>query len=117
MIFLNLLSNAVKYTPEKGEVKLSIKKQSPYVCLQVQDNGYGIPKAQQSKMFSKLFRADNVKAMEIEGTGFGLYMIKAVVEQAGGKIWFESKENQGSTFFVQFPLKGMRAKKGTKALT
>lgn len=117
MIFLNLLSNAVKYSPEKTEVTLRIKKKESHVLIEVKDNGYGIPKAQQPKVFGKLFRADNVKAMEIEGTGFGLYMIKTIVEKSGGRIWFESKENKGTVFYVEFPLKGMVSKKGAKTLS
>lgn len=117
MIFLNLLSNAVKYSPEGSEVLLEIQKKKKHVLILVKDHGYGIPAHQQSKMFSKLFRADNVTTKPIEGTGFGLYIIKTIIEKSGGKIWFESVENQGTTFFVQLPLKGMHAKQGSKALT
>lgn len=117
MILLNLLSNAVKYSPEKAKVSLQIIKKQTHILIAVKDNGYGIPKAQQSKIFTKLFRADNVKMMEIEGTGFGLYIIKTIVEKSGGKIWFESEEGKGTTFFVKLPLKGMVARKGEKELS
>lgn len=118
MVIQNLLSNAVKYTPDKGTVSLSLKVQSKTksVLWSVSDSGYGIPKNQQHKIFEKLFRADNVRAMDMEGTGLGLYIVKQIVDQSGGKVWFESEENKGTTFFVELPLSGMVAKEGTKSL-
>jgi two-component system sensor histidine kinase VicK len=116
IVFQNLLSNAVKYTPEKGRVTLIIRKEKKNVFISVSDNGYGIPKKQQPKIFSKLFRADNVRAKEMEGTGLGLYIIKAIVEEGGGKIWFKSIEGKGTTFYVTLPLSGMKRKEGTKGL-
>jgi PAS domain S-box-containing protein len=116
IIFQNLLSNAVKYTPENGKVDLSIAVSGSKLLISVIDNGMGIPKAQQDKIFTKLFRADNVRATDTEGTGLGLYIIKSVVESVGGKIWFESEENKGTKFFVGLPLSGMKGKKGTKSL-
>lgn len=106
MIVQNLLSNAIKYTPEKGDVKLELLPYgSKNILLKVSDNGYGIPKNQQAKIFTKLFRADNVSSMSTEGTGLGLYIIKSIVNKTGGKIWFESEENKGSTFYVSIPIK------------
>ena len=84
--------------------------------ITVADDGYGIPKNQQSKIFTKMFRADNVQELDTDGTGLGLYIIKSVVEHSGGKIWFESEENKGTTFYVTIPLKGMSKKEGTKGL-
>lgn len=117
MVIENLMSNAVKYTPEKGNISLSITKEKRSILIKVKDNGYGIPKHEQKHIFTKLFRAENVRQKAVEGTGLGLYIVKAVVEQSGGKIRFESEENKGTTFFVTFPLKGMKQKKGTKALS
>ena len=116
MIFQNLLSNSVKYTPENGEVKCDVSIKDDCIFIKVSDNGYGITKNQQSKIFTKLFRADNVKVMDTEGTGLGLYILKSIVENTSGKIWFESEENKGTTFFVMLPLSGMKAKSGTKSL-
>ncbi len=116
IIFQNLLSNAVKYTAPKGTVSLAIAKESRDLRITVADTGYGIPSDQQAKIFTKLFRADNVREKETTGTGLGLYLVKAVVEQAGGKVWFESKENKGTTFYVTIPLAGMKKKSGTKPL-
>jgi len=117
IVFQNLLSNAVKYTPLGGKVRLNITKRQSAILITVADTGYGIPKNQQAKVFTKLFRGDNVRTKQTEGTGLGLYIVKAVVKEAGGKIWFKSQENKGTTFYVTLPLKGMKAKKGTKSLT
>lgn len=115
IIFQNLISNAVKYTPEKGKISIEIKKQDSEVIVKVSDTGYGIPKELQSKLFSKFFRAYNIKEKS-EGTGLGLYIVKSILDNCGGKIRFESEENKGTTFYVLFPIEGMKAKEGTKQL-
>lgn len=119
MVIQNLLSNAVKYTPDKGRVDFNVlfKKKDSRIRIEVSDNGYGIPQSQHHKIFSKLFRADNVVEQAVEGTGLGLYIVKAVVDQSGGKIWFDSEEGKGATFYVEFPLSGMKKKTGTKSLS
>ena len=116
IVIQNLLSNAVKYTPEKGKVTISILEKEPNVEIEVSDTGYGIPKLQQKDIFTKLFRADNVREKDTEGTGLGLYIVKNIVEHSGGKIWFESIENKGTTFYITIPKEGMKKKVGTKAL-
>lgn len=116
IIFQNLLSNAVKYTRKNGKVDLNVKKVGNNIKITVSDSGYGIPKFQQEKIFSKLFRADNVKTLETEGTGLGLYLVKSIIDQVGGNIWFESEEGKGTRFFVTIPLKGMKKKEGIKKL-
>jgi two-component system, sensor histidine kinase and response regulator len=114
IIIQNLLSNAIKYTPEKGSVDLEIKKDNQDVLIAVKDTGLGIPEKEQSKIFSKLFRGKNVMEKDTDGTGLGLYIVKEVVTQSGGKIWFKSEKNKGSTFFVTIPLTGMKRKKEQK---
>lgn len=124
IIFQNLLVNAIKYTPEKGIIKFSIslvgKKD---IRIEISDSGCGISKDQQSKVFSKFFRGDNVVKKNTEGTGLGLYIAKMIVEHAGGKIWFKSpvsrmklKRNPGTAFYVEFPLSGMKKREGTKSI-
>lgn len=105
MILQNLLTNAVKYTPENGQITLRLLAHKGELMIVVSDNGYGIPKVQQGRVFSKLFRADNVKSRDTDGTGLGLYIIKAIVERLGGEINFESEENVGTTFYVKIPLR------------
>lgn len=103
MTIENLLSNAVKYTPEGGSVdfKLDVKDNTMY--CEIRDTGVGIPKTDQQKIFGKMFRATNVRN-EVDGNGFGLYVAKGAVEAQGGKIWFQSQEGKGTTFFVELPL-------------
>lgn len=116
IVFQNLLSNSVKYTPDKGSVKLLLTQDKKNLLVRVADSGYGIPKDQQDKIFSKLFRADNVREKDTEGTGLGLYIIKSIVDHAGGKISFESEEDKGTSFFLSLPLNGMKKKVGNKPL-
>lgn len=104
MTIENLLSNAIKYTPESGSVHFNVELRGNILYCEVKDTGVGIPKADQEKIFGKMFRATNVRN-EIDGNGFGLYVAKGAVEAQGGKIWFESTEGKGTTFFVELPLK------------
>lgn len=104
----NIISNAIKYTPVGGTISLSIKTVNDIVRIIISDNGHGIPLNQQEKIFTKLFRADNVTTHDTEGTGLGLYIAKSVMETSGGKLWFKSVENKGTTFYLEFPKQGMK---------
>lgn len=126
MIFQNLISNAIKYTKLEGHLKISLLKinkdekfgekiiEQESLAFSVEDSGMGIPILQQDRIFSKLFRADNAKESETEGTGLGLYVVKSIVDQSGGLLWFKSEENKGSTFYVVFPISGMKVKEKVK---
>ncbi|HTE58616.1 MAG TPA: ATP-binding protein [Verrucomicrobiae bacterium] len=108
MIVQNLMSNAVKYTPDKGIVSVTVKKDDAKVEIAVNDTGFGIPAAQQDKIFTKMFRADNV--LEMEGTGLGLYIVREAARKLGGDVSFTSEEGKGSTFVVTLPAKGGQKK-------
>jgi PAS domain S-box-containing protein len=112
-VLSNLVSNAIKYTPEGGSVELGIKQRRYDVLFTVKDTGMGIPKYSQEKIFTKFFRAHNVVRQETSGTGLGLYLVQGLVEALDGKIWFESSENKGTTFFVTLP----KANPGVKRTT
>ncbi|MFH1790258.1 MAG: ATP-binding protein [bacterium] len=127
IIIQNLLSNAIKYTPEKGHVEMQIKRAPDYqvsendkILISIADDGYGIPKAEQNQVFSKLFRASNIVVLDTQGTGLGLYIVKSILNDAGGEISFESPvmgQKNGTKFTITFPMTGMKAKNGTKKLT
>lgn len=103
----NLINNALAYTADDGQVTIDLmllNKSQPMLQCTITDNGMGIPKDQQSHVFSKFFRGSNVSKVESVGTGLGLYIAKAFIEASGGKIWFESKPAQGTTFFFTLPI-------------
>ncbi|MFC1498608.1 GAF domain-containing sensor histidine kinase [Verrucomicrobiota bacterium] len=103
MVVSNLVSNAVKYT-NKGSVCVSLQANDSDVVLIIKDTGMGIPAEEIPKMFREFFRASNARKNNISGTGVGLAGIKEMVERFGGRLEFESKENEGSTFSVRFPI-------------
>jgi signal transduction histidine kinase len=102
-IVTNLASNAIKYTSEGGTVTVTIKSRANDVLISIADTGWGIPADVQSKIFSKFFRAQNVLKRETSGTGLGLYLVNGLVNAIGGKIWFKSAENEGTTFYFTIP--------------
>ena len=111
-VIQNLLSNSVKYTKNGGKVSISVFRQRQNMLIHVADNGIGIPEKQQSQLFRKLFRADNAQKVDANGTGLGLYIVKAMVRNMGGKIWFESAEHKGTDFYVRLPLTSKQRTKG-----
>lgn len=103
MITSNLFSNAVKYTKEGGTIHIGFGKKNDDIAISIADNGMGIPTHDQERIFSKLFRASNAARLVPDGTGLGLYIVKAAVEVLGGKVSFQSIENTGTTFDVVIP--------------
>ncbi len=105
-VLSNLIGNAIKYSPEGGsiEVTIGVDDETHEALLSVRDHGIGIPQHEQVQVFERFARADNAQAYGINGTGLGLYLCRELVEQHGGRIWLESAEGQGSTFFVALPL-------------
>lgn len=116
MVIENIVSNAVKYTSAGGGINLTIKKIENNIIVSVKDSGIGIPDSDQEKVFEKLFRAENAKQIDPDGTGLGLYLVKTILDNSGGKIWFKSQEGTGSTFNFSLPVTGMKSKRGTKTL-
>jgi PAS domain S-box-containing protein len=100
-VLLNLLSNAVKYSPEEMEIHIRVAMNDEKLSISIRDQGIGIPAEAQKNLFTKFFRARN--ASDIQGTGLGLNIVKKYVELLKGDISFISKENEGSTFTVEFP--------------
>jgi len=95
----NLINNAIKYTPEGGRVVVQVRTDDQGKAIfEVQDNGYGIVKEQQSNLFKPFFRAKSKETLEIEGTGLGLNLVKNIIERHGGAMHVESEYGVGSTF-------------------
>jgi PAS domain S-box-containing protein len=115
MVIENLLSNAVKYTPEDQSITLTVMTDGEELRFEVCDTGMGIPDHQQKRVFEKLFRADNVVQSDTDGTGIGLYIAKYTSEAWGGRLWFESQEGKGTTFYFTVPMK-MKKVEGTNTL-
>jgi PAS domain S-box-containing protein len=111
-VVANLLSNAIKYTPDGGHIDVRLTQRKDLVEWSVSDDGMGIPRAAQGRLFEKFYRADNAIAKEAEGTGLGLHLVRLVVEHAGGQIWCDSEEGEGSRFTFTLPVaqqEGVRA--------
>ncbi len=104
MTIENLLTNAVKYTPEHGTVTMTVSIEQGTLRCRVSDTGCGIPRAEQGRIFEKMYRATNARNAA-EGNGFGLYVAKGAVEAQGGKISFVSTEGKGTTFSVALPVR------------
>lgn len=103
-VFQNLIENAVKYSKAKGAIEIKMRRtEERKVLVQIKDDGIGIPKEQQKNIFERFFRANNAVKAETDGSGLGLYIVKNIVERHDGKIWFESKEGEGVTFFFTIP--------------
>lgn len=115
-ILTNLLSNSIKYTNERGEIEVKISKKHTHILFEVKDNGVGIPKHQQHKIFQRFFRADNAAKIASVGTGLGLAILKNLIALLHGRIWFVSKENKGTSFYFTLPLKGIKEVKGERSL-
>lgn len=105
-VLSNLLANAIKYSPQGGSIVVTVGKDDAdhEVEIRVQDCGIGIPRHQQARIFGRFMRADNAQAAGISGTGLGLYLCRALVEQHAGRLWFASEEGAGTTFVVTVPL-------------
>jgi PAS domain S-box-containing protein len=112
-VVTNLASNAIKYTPENGEVSITIRPRRNDILVKVTDSGWGIPIYSQDQIFSKFFRAQNIVKRETTGTGLGLYLVKGLLDALGGEIWFNSAEGEGTSFYFTLP----RAKRSGKAAT
>ncbi|MFW5767879.1 MAG: ATP-binding protein [Bacteroidota bacterium] len=102
-IISNLIFNAIKYSPENSRISLIAKIDGQMLNLQVKDEGIGVPKSEQDKIFGHFYRAKNV--INYEGTGLGLTITKKYIDMLGGKISLKSNTNQGSTFIILLPLK------------
>lgn len=105
-VFINFVGNALKFTPGHGKITITIKNLGGQVQVDIADSGCGIPEDAQGHIFEEFYRVDNSINQQVKGSGLGLSLAKQIVQAHGGKIWFKSKENQGTTFSFTLPSAG-----------
>ena len=103
-ILYNLMSNAIKFTPKKGRIIVSACKKEGMLEIKVSDNGIGLSKEDQEKIFMPFIQADSSTARGYGGAGLGLYIVKNFIDLHGGKIWVDSEVGEGSTFTFNLPI-------------
>ncbi len=103
-VLSNLITNAINYTPEKGRVIVSAKRDADYVCFKVSDTGFGISPEDQARIFDRFYRVKNEKTRYVIGTGLGLPIVKSIIEAHHGRIEVKSEPDKGSTFAVFIPI-------------
>lgn len=99
----NIMNNAIKYSPDGGTITCGLVETNDSVVLSISDEGLGIPKRDLANVFDRFFRVDKARARSMGGTGLGLAISKEVVHQHKGKIWAESTEGKGTTFYISLP--------------
>lgn len=108
----NVLDNAIKYSPEKSSIDIRVTPQEKTVRIIIEDHGYGIPTKEQPLVFTKFFRGSNILKIQTDvdaiGTGLGLFIAKDIITKHDGRIFFQSEENKGATFFIELPLETAR---------
>jgi signal transduction histidine kinase len=109
-VIMNFIDNAIYYTPAGGSIEIQLIAKQNSIEYKVKDDGIGVPKVDQPKLFTKFFRAGNARKARPDGTGLGLYMAQRVVSAQGGSVLFDSKEGQGSTFGFTFPLSSVNSR-------
>jgi signal transduction histidine kinase len=100
----NLIDNALKYGPSEGTVELWVGRRGRWACFWVKDEGPGIPEPECDRIFEKFYRLDPELLKGVGGTGLGLYISRQLVQRMGGRIWVESEDGAGATFFFELPL-------------
>lgn len=110
-VWQNLVSNAAAYTPKGKKITLAAETGKEGLVFSIKDEGIGVPKSQQSRLFEKFFRAKNASLQDPNGTGLGLYITRGIIHRHGGEIWFKSAENKGTAFFFTLPEKSDATRK------
>jgi PAS domain S-box-containing protein len=103
-IVMNLMDNAVKFSPQGGRIAVSARRRSDTAEIRVADQGIGIARADQQRIFTKFYRAEDASLHSPQGTGLGLFLARGLLAAMGGRIWVESTEGEGSTFVFELPV-------------
>ena len=103
----NIMNNAIKYSPDGGVITIKLRQERQQIILSIADQGLGIPREDLSKIFDRFYRVDKARSREQGGTGLGLAIAKEIVEEHHGKIWANSSEGKGSTFYIALPYEPM----------
>jgi PAS domain S-box-containing protein len=114
-VLSNLIDNAIKYSPSGGAVIIALEPRDRFVRFSVTDDGLGIPRDEQSRIFEKFYRLDPDMKEGIGGTGLGLYICRELVRRVDGRIWVESDGSSGSTFVVEIPRESLVGTNGSGA--
>lgn len=110
-VVTNLVDNAIKYSPFGGNVEVEVAVRGREAVVSVGDQGVGIPKDKQPRIFERFYRAHNDTPYDYGGVGVGLYISREIVCRHGGRMWFESEEGRGSIFRFSLPLRGERGRR------
>ena len=100
----NLLDNAVKYSPDAGEITVSLRREEDFVVISVRDQGIGIPRDEQRKIFDRFHRVSTGLVHDVKGSGLGLAIVRHIVEAHRGRVTVESRPDEGSTFSIHLPV-------------
>lgn len=103
----NIMNNAIKFSPDGGVITVGLTQSQNQIILSISDQGLGIPKKDLNKIFDRFYRVDKARSREQGGTGLGLAIAKEIVEAHKGKIWADSQEGKGSTFYISLPFEPM----------
>ncbi len=103
VVIQNLIENAIKYSGNHAKIIITLTDKDHDIEISVHDNGIGIMDTDKDKIFGKFYRTDNAKKQDSVGSGLGLFVTRRIVEKHHGRIWFESKKDDGTTFFVEIP--------------
>lgn len=115
-VIMNFCDNALYYSTEQTTIEVSLRLEGDRVCFDVTNIGIGVPKAEQSQLFTKFYRASNARRQRPDGTGVGLFLAKKVIDAHEGTVVFESTEGKGSTFGFSLPLEQLRVRSETNNL-
>jgi signal transduction histidine kinase len=103
-VFSNIIGNAIKYSNNGSQITIDYRRNTKMHIISVKDQGIGIPRTEQTRVWDGFYRASNTSTHDVTGTGMGLFLTRSIVGQHGGSVWLESEENKGTTVFVALPI-------------